>query len=83
MVAEAQQCVLYLNSQLLCKGVFCPYSGYPGSPSVVDRLLGYSLLLSSYFICLQWIPLNSHGKCAEKLCELSEDANYLSLFYVK
>ena len=27
-------------------------------------------------------PLNSHGKCPEKLCELSEHENYQSLFYV-
>ena len=31
---------------------------------------------------IQWSPLNSHGKCAEKSCELSEHVNYQSLFYV-
>ena len=34
-------------------------------------------------ILIQWSPLNSHGKCADKSCELSEHGNYLSLFYVK
>ena len=31
---------------------------------------------------VQWSLLNSHCKCTEKLCELSEHANYLSIFYV-
>ena len=29
---------------------------------------------------IQSSPLNSHSKCEEKLCQLSEHANYLSLF---
>ena len=31
---------------------------------------------------IQYSPLNSHGKCAEKSCKLSKHVNYQSLFYV-
>ena len=33
------------------------------------------------FMCIiQWSPMNSHGKCAEKSCELSEHANDQAYF---
>ena len=36
----------------------------------------------SFCVEIQSTLLNSHGKCAEKSCELSTHVNYASLFYI-
>ena len=46
------------------------------------KIVLVNCLYVSVCVCVQWSPLNSRGKRAEKLYELTEHANYPSLFYV-